>query len=146
MKSYFRLCFLILIIFLNLGFLHSNPNVQAHANPIGDSTIHDTTFTNVDIEAEFPGGSHAWLKYLAKHMRYPDEAAKGEIQGDIMVKFIVDDQGNVSDIQAIRGPNELRGEAIRLIMLSGKWTPAVYNGHQVNSYKYQAIKWRLAIR
>jgi protein TonB len=49
----------------------------------------------------------------------------------------------VSDVEAIQGPNELRGEAIRVIKKSGKWEPAVQNGRKVKSYKKQPITFRL---
>src|SRR5882724_9523328 len=106
---------------------------------------YDKTFTKVEIESEYPGGSAAWLRYLNKNFRYPDEAVNNEVQGTVIVQFIVDKEGNVSDVQAIGGPSEggLRDEAIRVIKKSGKWTPAVQNGRQVKSYKKQPIVFKL---
>lgn len=104
---------------------------------------YDKTFTKVEIESEYPGGMAAWMRYLNKTLRYPDEAVNNEIQGDVIVQFIVDKEGNVSDVEAIAGPQELKDEAVRVIKKSGKWTPAVQNGRQVKSYKKQPIKFRL---
>jgi len=56
-----------------------------------------------------------------------------------MVQFVVDKEGNVSDVQAVEGPEALRAEAVRVIKKSGKWTPAIQNGRKVNSYKIQPI-------
>ncbi len=103
----------------------------------------DKTFTKVEIESEYPGGSSAWQRYLNKNLRYPQDAIDNEIQGTIVVQFIVDKEGNVSDVEAISGPKELRDEAVRVIKKSGKWTPAVQNGRQVKSYKKQPITFRL---
>jgi len=103
----------------------------------------DKTFTKVEIESSYPGGNAAWQRYLNKSLRYPQEAIDNEIQGAIIVQFIVDKEGNVSDVEAISGPNELREEAVRVIKKSGKWTPAVQNGRQVKSYKKQPIVFRL---
>ena len=102
---------------------------------------YDKTFIKVEVESDYPGGLAAWQRYLNKNLHYPDEALNNEIQGTVMVQFIVDKEGNVSDVQAISGPTEggLREEAIRVIRKSGKWTPAVQNGHQVKSYKRQPI-------
>jgi protein TonB len=108
-----------------------------------DNTDYDKTFTKVEIESEYPGGPAAWARYLNKSLHYPDEAVNNEIQGDVVVQFIVDKEGNVSDVEAVSGPNELRDEAVRVIKKSGKWTPAVQNGRQVKSYKKQPIKFRL---
>jgi protein TonB len=110
-----------------------------------DNEDYDKTFTKVEIESEFPGGPAAWLRYMNKNLRYPDDAVNNEIQGTVVVQFIVDKEGNVSDVQAISGPDNggLREEAVRVIKKSGKWTPAVQNGRQVKSYKKQPIVFKL---
>jgi protein TonB len=103
----------------------------------------DKTFTKVEIESEYPGGSAAWQRYLNKTLRYPQDAIDNEVQGTVVIQFIVDKEGNVSEVEAISGPEELRSEAVRVIKKSGKWTPAVQNGRQVKSYKKQPIVFRL---
>jgi len=103
----------------------------------------DKTFTKVEIESDYPGGQAAWQRYLLKTLRYPQEAQDNEIQGTVVVQFIVDKAGVVSSVEAISGPNELREEAVRVIKKSGSWTPAVQNGRQVKSYKKQPIVFRL---
>ena len=103
----------------------------------------DKTFTKVEIESSYPGGAAAWQRYLIKTLRYPQEAQDNEIQGTVVVQFIVDKAGVVSEVEAISGPQELRDEAVRVIKKSGQWTPAVQNGRQVKSYKKQPIVFRL---
>ena len=103
----------------------------------------DKTFTKVEIESEYPGGAAAWQRYLIKTLRYPQEAQDNEVQGTVVVQFIVDKAGVVSEVEAISGPKELRDEAVRVIKKSGQWTPAVQNGRQVKSYKKQPIVFRL---
>jgi periplasmic protein TonB len=111
--------------------------------PRKDDEDWDKTFTKVEIESEYPGGAAAWQRYLNRNLRYPQEAIDNEVQGAVVVQFIVDKEGNVSDVEAISGPQELRPEAVRVIKKSGKWTPAVQNGRQVKSYKKQPIVFRL---
>jgi len=111
--------------------------------PKKDDEDWDKTFTKVEIESEYPGGASAWQRYLNKNLRYPQDAIDNEIQGTVVVQFIVDKAGAVSDVEAISGPNELRAEAVRVIKKSGTWTPAVQNGRQVKSYKKQPITFRL---
>jgi periplasmic protein TonB len=105
----------------------------------------DKTFIKLEIEATYPGGTSSWLRFLNRNLRFPDDAISNNIQGDIMVQFIVDKEGNTSDIQAISGPQEggLRQEAIRMIRISGKWVPGIQNGRQVRSYKKQVISFRI---
>lgn len=101
----------------------------------------DGAFIPIEKEAEFPGGVGAWLRFLGKNLRYPDEAINAELQGVVQVRFIVDKDGNVSDVEAISGPTEggLREEAVRVIKKSGKWTPALQNGRYVKTYKVQPV-------
>jgi len=108
--------------------------------------IYDTTvYTKVDSEAEYPGGAAAWLRYVNMHLRYPDDAVNNEIQGTVIVQFIVDKEGNVSDVEAISGPDNggLREEAMSVIQKSGKWTPAIQNGRRVKSYKRRPMVFKL---
>lgn len=111
--------------------------------PKKDEEDYDKTFTKVEIESEYPGGTSSWQRYLNKSLKYPQEAIDNEVQGTVVVQFIVDKEGNVSDVEAVSGPEELRDEAVRVIKKSGKWTPAVQNGRQVKSYKKQPIVFRL---
>jgi protein TonB len=60
-----------------------------------------------------------------------------------VVKFIVDKEGRVSEVEALSGPTELREEAMRVVRKSGNWIPAIQNGRNVKSYKSQAIVFRL---
>jgi len=102
-------------------------------------------FYKVEIESSFPGGVQAWARFLHKNLRYPDEAIAGEIQGIVMVQFIVDKDGNISDVSVLSGPDGggLREEAMRVIRKSGKWTPAQQNGRYVKSYKRQPVIFKI---
>jgi protein TonB len=113
-----------------------------------DETDYNQTFTKVEIESQYPGGAAAWLRYLNKNFRYPEQALAGEIQGTVTVQFIVDKDGNVSDVEAVSGPEEggLREEAMRVIRQSGKWIPAIQNGRQVKSYKKQPVIFKLELQ
>jgi periplasmic protein TonB len=95
-------------------------------------------------ESEFPGGIKAWSKYLSDNLTYPDRAVSGNIQGQVVVRFIVDKEGFVIE-PVISGSVEysIDAEAIRIIKNSGKWEPAFQNGHVVKSYKQQPINFRL---
>ena len=98
----------------------------------------------VEIESEYPGGINAWQRFLNRNLHYPQDAVDNEIQGTVVVQFIVDKEGNVSDVEAVSGPPELKAEAVRVIKKSGKWTPAVQNGRKVKSYKKQPIGFRIS--
>ena len=82
-----------------------------------DETDYNQTFTKVEIESQYPGGFAAWLRYLNKNFRYPQDAITNEVQGTVVVQFIVDKDGNVSEVQAVSGPDTggLREESMRVI-------------------------------
>ncbi|HZE83907.1 MAG TPA: energy transducer TonB [Puia sp.] len=100
-------------------------------------------FIGVQIESNYPGGTPAWQRFIGKTWHTPEEAIAKEVSGTVVVQFIVDREGNVSDVQAISGPPELTGEAIRVIKKSGRWNPGIQNGRPVNSYKKQPITVKL---
>ncbi len=123
-------------------------SLQAQQSLSDDTTkklaaIADTTFTKVEIESSFPGGSAGWVRFLNANLVYPGKAIRKKIQGDVVVQFIVSRDGSLSDIEAISGPELLREAAVKVIEMSPKWVPASINGRKVKSYKKQPIMFRL---
>ncbi|HEV2479139.1 MAG TPA: TonB family protein [Puia sp.] len=114
--------------------------------PKTDAGDDDRVFRSVEIESQYPGGKEAWARFLNKNLHFNDEAVEAGIQGTVLVQFIVDKEGNVSDVEAVSGPTEggLREEAVRVIKKSGKWTPAIQNGRVVKSYKRQPVIFQIA--
>ena len=105
----------------------------------------NTTFKKVEIESAFPGGPAAWLRYLNGNLRYPDYDVKHNIQGIVVVGFIVDKEGHIppSSVWVDRSVEyNADQEALRIIFTSPDWTPAVQNGKNVKSYKKQPIVFR----
>lgn len=110
----------------------------------GTGTDNNTGMKNfipISIESEYPGGSKAWMLFLNRMLggRYPSEAFEKGIQGTVVIQFLVDVDGSVSNIEAISGPAELREAAINTIRKSGKWHPAIQNHRSVKTYKRQPI-------
>ncbi len=100
-------------------------------------------FTKVEIESAYPGGLSAWAAFLNRNLVFPQEAEDVGVQGTVMIQFVVDIEGNVSDVIAISGPEELRAAAVKVVKKSGKWTAAIQNGSKVKSYKRQPITFKL---
>ncbi|ULQ56487.1 TonB family protein [Flavihumibacter rivuli] len=95
-------------------------------------------------ESEFPGGLSGWAAYLNKNMKYPERAVSSEIQGTVIVQFIVDKEGNVLDPMIYQSVEwSIDQEALRIIKQSPKWVPAMQDGRKVKSYKRQPITFRL---
>ena len=81
---------------------------------------------------EFPGGEKAMLKWLGDHVKYPAVAAENNIQGRVMVSFVVERDGSVSNVKVDRGVDpSLDKEAIRLVESMPKWKPGMQTGKPV---------------
>jgi protein TonB len=74
----------------------------------------------------FPGGNI--LQFIQENLHYPEEAAKDSIEGRVVVTFIVETDGSISNIEVVRGIHPLLDkEAIRVMGLMPKWNPAMNN-------------------
>ena len=75
--------------------------------------------------AEFPGGMGALVQFLQAETRYPKEAQDKKIQGKVLVEFIVDKEGNVTDVSVLKSAHPLLdAEAVRVCRAMPQWTPA----------------------
>ena len=97
---------------------------------------YDKVFTKVEKEAKFPGGPDGWRKYLERNLNSNAAADDGAPAGSYSVKvqFIVDKEGNISDVKAIESPKACPTcgtEAVKVIKKGPKWEPAVQNGRNV---------------
>ncbi|MBQ0073897.1 MAG: energy transducer TonB [Prevotella sp.] len=78
---------------------------------------------------EYPGGMVEFMKWLTATLKYPDVALKQHIQGKVMISFIVNKDGSLSDIKLVKGVNRLLdAEALRVAKLMPKWTPGKEKG------------------
>lgn len=105
--------------------------------PSDEEPIDTMVWRKVEIEAEYPGGAAAWQRFLNRNLRYPQEDIDNEESGSALVQFVVDEKGNVSDVEVLKGSKAFGAEVERVIRKSGKWVPAVQNGRQVKSLKKQ---------
>lgn len=99
-----------------------------------DSIKDERVFLVVDDPAEFPGGMDAMMKFLAVNVKYPVEARIYGVQGKVFVKFIVEKDGSISNIQIAKGLDQsLNKEAIRVISSFPAWKPGRQSGKPVRT-------------
>ena len=103
----------------------------------------DSVFEKVDVKASFKGGREAWAKFIENKMVYPGNAYRNKIQGQVVVRFVIEEDGSVKEVMAMYGPNELRHEAVRIVEKSPKWIPAQKNGKNVKSFISQPINFSI---
>ncbi len=103
-------------------------------------TIPDKLFTKVEYEAEFPGGHEAWIKYIVSKVQANKDSLKNEDFGTCVVKFIVNKDGNISNVEATTmQKTQLAKIAVEAVRTGPKWVPAKQNGQIVASYRLQPV-------
>jgi protein TonB len=112
-----------------------NPNEQDS----GDNVIE----LNVDIKANFPGGESAFRSYVAGEFIYPQRCQDDEINGYALLRFVVDEAGRISGINAVKETKscpEFTKECIRVLQKSPRWVPGQKNGRFLKSWREIPIR------
>lgn len=104
----------------------------------------DVIHVSVEIMPEFPGGTAELMKYLGTHIKYPTISQEMGSQGRVIVQFVVDRDGTITDPVVVRGVDAyLDKEAIRVISSMPKWKPGVQNGKKVRVKYTVPVAFRL---
>lgn len=107
-------------------------------------TDSDKVYDVVEHMPQFPGGPSAMMKYLADNISYPEEAEKKGAQGRVIIAFIVECDGSVSNPKVATSAEEhLDKEALRLVRTMPKWTPGTQDGHPVRVKYTVPVTFRL---
>ena len=101
-------------------------------------------FKSVEQMPQFPGGEAALMKFLASHINYPPMAAENNVQGRVVVQFVVDKTGKVGEVKVVRNVDkDLDREAIRVCQALPKFTPGRQNGRPVSVWYTLPIQFKL---
>lgn len=114
--------------------------VEEKKEPVDDNKVFDV----VEQNPVFPGGEAALLKYVAEHIRYPAMAQENNIQGRVVVQFVVTKTGSIGQVKVVRSKDpDLDREAVRVVKSLPKFTPGKMNGHAVNVWYTLPINFKL---
>lgn len=114
--------------------------VEEKKEPVDDNKVFDV----VEQNPVFPGGEAALLKYVAEHIRYPAMAQENNIQGRVVVQFVVTKTGSIGQVKVVRSKDpDLDKEAVRVVKSLPKFTPGKMNGHAVNVWYTLPINFKL---
>ena len=95
-------------------------------------TPDEPVFEVVEQMPEFPGGYPSLMKYIKQNLRYPEEAKKAGTQGRVVVQFLVNKNGAISDVSVLHSVDRLLdAEAVRLVRSMPKWKPGMQKGKAV---------------
>ena len=89
-------------------------------------------YFSLEIMPEFPGGLSAFNSFITQNIKIPDAAKANHIQGRVLVSFVIDSTGNLTDVKTARGIGfGCDEEAVRVVKLSPRWTPGRWDGQYV---------------
>lgn len=104
----------------------------------------DAPFQVVEKMPEFPGGTAALMKYLKDNIQYPSVCRENNIQGRVLLSFVVNKDGSIVDIEVVRGINPyLDKEAARVISTMPRWQPGEQRGKTVRVKFSLPVNFRL---
>ena len=107
----------------------ADPNPKIVSEEIDQRKI----YVAVQENPRFPGGPKAMVKYLSGELNYPAQAREMGIEGKVFVQFVVNIDGTVSDVKAIKGIGAgCDAEAVRVVANSPNWIPGKQDGQVVN--------------
>ncbi|HMU47303.1 MAG TPA: GldM family protein [Chitinophagaceae bacterium] len=130
---------MLLTLFIISGFVLSAQKPEV-------VTIDGKIYEKVEIEASYPGGVEAWRNFLIKNLKATTPVDNGAPAGvyTVIVQFVVDKEGNISDIKALTNHGYgMEQEVVRIMKFSEKWTPAIQNGKPVKAYRKQPVTFQV---
>jgi len=120
--------------------------------PVGNSDIKQVVeedpnkiFASVENLPEFPGGQDKFISYLSKNIRYPAVDRENGTQGRVILTFVVERDGSLTDIKVTRSLSQgTDAEATRVLKNSPRWKPGIQNGRPVRVQYSVPVSFALA--
>lgn len=118
-----------------------NVNDEIRASQISED---NNVYKDAEVCASFPGGMSALMTWLSSNVRYPEAAQKNGIQGKVVVNFIIEKDGTITQAKIVKGVDkDLDKEALRVVNKMPKWNPGTNKGLPVRSYFNLPVNFRL---
>ena len=130
--------------------LDSVPSAKGEFQPSAEDEFHpaviivDPALPMVEEMPEYPGGMEAMMKFVAENLKYPQQMQKEKVEGRVLLSFVVEKDGSVTNIEEVKSPHPvLTEEAIRVVKLMPKWKPGKQDGKEVRVQFNLPITFRL---
>lgn len=126
---------------LNIVREHKNEVIVEEKHEVVEDT---KVFTSVEQMPQFPGGEAELLKWISTHIKYPAIAMENNVQGKVVVQFVVTRDGSIGEVKIARGKDpDLDKEAVRVVRTLPKFIPGKMNGQAVNVWYTLPINFKL---
>lgn len=101
-------------------------------------------FESVEQPPQFQGGDVELMRYLNSNIKYPAVAAENGIQGQVVLRFVVNKEGGISDVEVLKTLDaSCDREAIRVVKSMPRWIPGMQNGRNVPVYYTLPVRFKL---
>ena len=112
--------------------------------PAEKADTKDEVFMVVEQMPEFPGGVQELMSFLSKNIKYPASAMESNIQGRVIVQFVVEKDGTPTEFKVMRSVDPaLDAEALRVMKEMPKWKPGIQRGQAVRVKYTVPVTFRL---
>ena len=142
-----------LIVFILVGLvtgiavasaIHPNGIVRRAIEHVFGIPEDTTIYNNVEVMPSYPGDMTECYMFLARQMHYPEEAAEKGIEGRVLIRFVVEKDGRLTNFEVIETPDPLLSdEALRVLKQMPQWIPAKNKGKDVRCRYSMPIQFRL---
>jgi protein TonB len=133
------------VLFLLMGAIRAQSSTPV-AVKAADSVVvdQDSVYSSgMEQKAQFKGGEKAFQRYVMDNFTYPARCQENGIGGSVLLRFVVDVDGSIVNIQVLEVSTkcpEFAKEAVRILKNSPRWIPGMYNGRFVKSYRELPLK------
>jgi len=139
MKKYLSILFFIIPVYLS-----AQTDTFAVAKPEAKEKTETPVFSLVEQPAEFPDGDVEFLKFIQRTIQYPQMERDNNIQGKVLLRFVILEDGSIENIVVARGVSPgLDKEAVRVVKLLPKFKPAKQRGKPVKVYFNLPVSFKL---
>lgn len=150
-RRFFDLRHLIMFILVGLvtgiavaSAIHPNGVVRGAIEHVLGIPEDTTIYNNVEVMPSYPGDMAECYMFVARQMHYPEEAEEKGIEGRVLIRFVVEKDGRLTNFEVIESPDPLlSNEALRVLKQMPKWIPAKNKGKDVRCRYSMPILFRL---
>ena len=120
------------LILMSLMAICCLTTVLAQKTVVSQKDQKEDPFNVVEDMPAFPGGMEAMIQFISSNIKYPAAAKKQKVDGRVLVKFVVEKDGSITEVKVIKPAfPSLDAEAIRVVKAMPKWKPGYQNGQAV---------------
>jgi TonB family protein len=121
--------------------IESKSNNQQKANTGNEKA---EVYVAIEEMPGYPGGTDALLQFLQSNLKYPEDARIKGIEGEVLVSYTINEQGEVTDAKILRGISpEIDKEALRITNSIKGWKPATQDGNSISMVVNMPIEFRI---